>query len=272
MGAGVTGMHGDARVDFFVAGVQKGGTSALDKMLRGHPLVQMARRKEVHFFDDDTMDWSSPDYTRLHDYYDWSVPGVLRGEATPKYLYWPASMERLAAYHPGAKVIVCLRHPAHRAFSHWRMEVKRSAETLPFSGAIRAGRLRVCDSPGGVHGVFSYVERGFYATQIRRLFALVPERQVHFLRTDHLYARPEAEIARLLRFLGLPDAPIATKDYVVPVNSSGMAPMAQADLEYLCALYAEEIAALQGLIPLDVQDWTDPAYREPMVEAQRFAP
>lgn len=43
-------------VDFFIAGVQKGGTTALDAMLRAHPALQMAARKEVHFFDKDGLD------------------------------------------------------------------------------------------------------------------------------------------------------------------------------------------------------------------------
>ncbi|MCA0448534.1 MAG: sulfotransferase, partial [Proteobacteria bacterium] len=43
---------GMGRVDFFIAGVQKGGTTALDHYLRDHPAIQMASVKEVHAFDD----------------------------------------------------------------------------------------------------------------------------------------------------------------------------------------------------------------------------
>src|SRR6185503_6418815 len=116
----------ERRVDFFVAGVQKGGTTALDAMLRRHPAIQMARLngkdvKEVHFFDDESIDWSAPDYGKLHRHYDWSESRV-RGEATPIYLYWPNALKRLLAYNPNVKLIILLRHPIHRAFSQWQME------------------------------------------------------------------------------------------------------------------------------------------------------
>lgn len=103
----------------------------------------MAGRKELHYFDDERIDWRSPDVTALHRSFDWSVRDVVRGEATPIYTYWPRAIERIARYNPRAKLIVCLRHPVLRAYSHWRMETTRGAETLPFSRAIREGRARV---------------------------------------------------------------------------------------------------------------------------------
>ena len=39
------------KIDFIVIGVQKAGTTALDHYLRLHPDIEMAKRKEVHFFD-----------------------------------------------------------------------------------------------------------------------------------------------------------------------------------------------------------------------------
>jgi hypothetical protein len=41
------------KVDFIVAGTQKGGTSALRAYLREHTEICMAREKEVHFFDNE---------------------------------------------------------------------------------------------------------------------------------------------------------------------------------------------------------------------------
>src|SRR6476661_6425498 len=151
--------------DFFIIGVQKGGTTALDRFLRKHSQVQMAKVKELHFFDDDSLNWERPDYTRLHEAFDWEAPNpVMRGEATPIYSYWPNSIQRLRNYNRNAKLILSLRHPSFRAYSHWRMEVSRGAENLSFSAAIKpAGRQRVSQSTNGVHRVYSYVERGFYA-------------------------------------------------------------------------------------------------------------
>jgi hypothetical protein len=178
-------------VNFFIAGVQKGGTTALDRYLRQHQKIQMAAVKEIHFFDDDSVNWKNSDYTRLHQAFKNDAGSCLRGEATPIYTYWPASLDRIKYYNRDAKFIVALRHPSLRAYSHWKMEVGRGSDTLPFCEAIGwKARQRVRTAPHGVHRVFSYVERGFYSTQIERLLGLFPRKQVIFFRTDRLWSDP----------------------------------------------------------------------------------
>lgn len=250
-----------ARIDFFIAGVQKGGTTALDAMLRRHPAIQMAARKEPHFFNDDARDWSAPDYEALHALYDWSRSDVVRGEATPIYTYWPNAIERIAAYAPRAKLIVALRRPVERAFSHWRMEVSRKAERMAFAKAIREGRARV----GAAHRVYSYVERGFYAEQIARVLAAFPRAQVHVLRTDALWRDPNGVLAGVHAFLGV--APLRTEEkasYVAPRASRVAGAMAAADRDYLLDLFAADIRATAAATGLDLDDWLDPDYQEPM--------
>lgn len=248
-------------VDFFVVGVQKGGTTALDRMLRSHPQVQMSVVKEVHHFDDETIDWVSPCHEKLHRQFDWSIDEIMRGEATPIYTYWPDALDRLATYNHHAKIVVCLRHPALRAHSQWRMETKRGSDDVPFSVAIREGRNRVLETPSGAHRVYSYVERGFYADQIRRLKSLFG--CVHILRTDLLWLRHDVELARLCAFLGI-DPYSAPDGYVSPVDTSGLEAITPIDRQYLQDLYAEDIAETARLTGLDLDDWLDPAYEEPM--------
>ena len=40
-------------IGFIICGSQKGGTTALDYYLRLHQDICMAKKKEVHFFDND---------------------------------------------------------------------------------------------------------------------------------------------------------------------------------------------------------------------------
>ena len=54
------------RIDFIIAGVQKGGTTALHTFLSQHPQIFLPQRKELHFFDNERLKWSCPDYTSLH--------------------------------------------------------------------------------------------------------------------------------------------------------------------------------------------------------------
>ena len=256
---------GTERVQFFIAGVQKGGTTALDSILRGHPSVQMARVKEVHHFDDEAIDWSAPDHSRLHAAFDWDAAGVVRGEATPVTIYWPNALERLRRYHPLAKLIIGLRHPTFRAFSHWRMETKRGWDTLPFPQAVETeGRQRVRDAPGGVHRVFSYVERGLYAEQVERLLTLFPRPQVLFFRTDRLWLEPGQVLDAVQDLIGVERRLAAPRRYVVPLDSSDLGPIPADSRLMLDQVFAADIRRTAALTGLDLGDWLRPEYREPM--------
>jgi Sulfotransferase domain len=247
-------------LDFFICGVQKGGTTALDSFLRDHPAVEMARVKEIHFFDDESIPWDAPDYAKLHSFFDASTSTRRRGEATPIYSYWPNAMERLHVYNRAAKLILILRHPGLRALSHWRMETTRGWEALPFAEVIRpTARERVRLAPGGVHRVFSYVERGFYAPQIERLLGLFPDNQLLFLRTDALWTDPAATLHEVQSFLEIPVVINAEQRYVVPFESDKSVPFAPEDADYLAGLYADDIRTTQSLTGLNLQDWLNPA-------------
>ena len=239
-----------ARVTFVIAGVQKGGTTALFDYLGDYPDVARSDVKEVHFFDDEAQDWAAPDYAAYHGHFP-AHDDRPCGEATPIYSYWPDSLERIAAYNPAMKLILVLRDPVQRAWSHWRMESARGAETQPFAWCIREGRQRLFEAdPWGHHREFSYVERGFYAEQLERLFGLFAREQVLVLRSEDLRAGPAAALAGVRGFLGLPPAPApaAREVHVGPKDLPGE--LAAADVAHLRSVYAADnarLAALTGL-------------------------
>lgn len=236
------------RVDFLVAGVQKGGTTALFDYLRLHPALNMAPAKEVHFFDDESVDWAAPDYGAYHAAFP-DREGV-RGEATPIYIYWPGALERIAAYNPAMRLILLFRDPVERAWSHWKMERTRT-ETEPFSWCIREGRARVAGAAdgSGAHRVHSYVERGFYGAQLRRLLSIFPREQVLLLGSDSLRRDPERILGNACDFLKIPRfaevAPI--ESHVGPPDDKTQM-MSAADRAYLNALFEEDQQIFQSLM------------------------
>jgi len=240
-----------SRVEFIIIGVQKGGTTALFDYLADEPGVALSRTKETHFFDDEQVDWAAPDYGRYHAQFDPDAKG-LRGEATPIYIYWPNSLERIRAYNPGARLILMLRDPVERAWSHWRMEYARGAETRPFSWCIREGRARLLAAePWGFHREYSYVERGFYGEQVERLFRLFPREQVLILKSDALRADPTAVLTRVNRFLGL-DAPawIEAREVHVGREMDYGSELTSSDAAFLRGLYARDMERLADLTGL----------------------
>jgi hypothetical protein len=252
----------ESRVSFLVAGVQKGGTTALFHYLDALPGVQMAPAKEVHFFDDETgVDWSQPDYRRLHAAFpqlDGRPNDVVRGEATPIYLYWPNALERIARYNPAMKLVLLFREPIERAWSQWKMEYARGWETEPFAWCVREGRVRV-DSPDapGRHRVFSYVERGFYGAQFAHLLTIFPREQVLALRSEDLDARPSETLKRICEFVGAPPpaGPIVPRRELTAKDIDYGAPMSAADRTHLRGLFAEDLSRFASLSGLEVGHW-----------------
>ncbi len=251
------------RVNFFIAGMQKAGTTALDFLLRRHPGIQMALAKEPHHFDDDSRDWEAPDHAPLHAQFDWARPGLVRGEATPIYTFWPGSLERIKAYNPEAKIVVGLRHPSLRAFSHWRMEVKRGDETLPFAEALRR-RARADCSADFARRHFTYFERGLYAHQVADVLRLFPREQLLFYRTDRLWDEPAAVLDALHRFLGVEPVALGWAGYRGSLRPGECSAMPDALRRLLDAMFADDIRRTAALTGIDLGDWLDPAYREPM--------
>jgi hypothetical protein len=238
-------------VSFVIAGVQKGGTTALFDYLGDYPDVALPDAKELHFFDDEDRDWSHPDYAAYHARFA-DPAGRPCGEATPIYAYWPNSLERIAAYNPAMKLIIVLRDPVQRAWSHWRMEYARGVETQPFAWCIREGRQRLFEGlPWGHHHAFSYVERGFYGEQMERLYGLFPRRQVLVLTSDALRGNPGPVLAEVRAFLGLPPAPTpASREVHVGQKIAYPSKLTAADAGYLRQVYApdaERLAALTGV-------------------------
>ncbi|WP_218054300.1 sulfotransferase domain-containing protein [Phenylobacterium immobile] len=243
-------------VDFVVAGAQKGGTTALYDYLAEDPAICMARIKETHFFDDDARDWSAPDYEAYHALFA-EPSDRLCGEATPIYIYWPCALERIARYNRAMRLIVLLRDPVARAWSHWRMEHFRGVEPLNFSEAIRGGRGRLFaggrGAPWGYDREFSYVERGFYGDQVERLFAIFPREQTLILRSTALQDEPAETLERVRDFLGAPARPPAGPRQVhVGATEEGL-DLDPGDAAFLRELYARDDERLKALTGFSFQ-------------------
>ena len=235
-------------VTFLIAGVQKGGTTALYDYLADYPDVALSRVKEVHFFDDEGIDWARADYAAYEANFP-AAAGRPCGEATPIYLYWRDSLERIRTYNPAMRLILLLRDPVQRAWSHWRMEYARGAEREPFAWCVRQGRQRLfAAEPWGWHREFSYVERGFYGEQLEHAFGLFPREQVLVLRAEDLRADPALTLAAVRRFLGLPEAPPpAAREVHVGQDIDYGSELTADDAAFLRRLYARDQARLKAL-------------------------
>jgi hypothetical protein len=260
------------RAHFLIAGVQKGGTTALADYLRQHPALFMPAAKELHFFDDESLNWQQPQdhYGSYHAQFSDAPAGSLWGEATPIYSYWWPAMARIWAYNPEMRLILCLRNPVERAYSHWAMETGRSWDTLPFPEAITSEAERCRAALPQQHRVFSYTSRGFYSEQLRRLWSFFPREQTLILRQEELLKDPGDTLSRVHRFLGVdPLIPAQT----LKANRGNYAnPMDPALRNHLQQLFNPEITQLEQLLNWDLSQWRGeiPAVHSTNHPAQRL--
>jgi hypothetical protein len=255
-------MNGTARrlVDFVIGGTQKGGTTALDAYLREHPEVCMADKsevvsyaagkKEVHFFDNEGhFADGNPDYSKYHRRFNPEESHKVLGEATPIYMYWNDAPRRIWEYNPSMKFILLLRDPIERAYSHWNMERIRNADKLSFWDAIKNEEDRCREALPLQHRVYSYISRGLYTEQLRRVWAHFPKDQVLCLKSEDL----DKALGRVCEFLQVsPLAGVASKKvHSLPYETG----MTEKERDYLRGIFEPEIAKLEQELNWDCSDW-----------------
>lgn len=251
--------------NFFIVGAQKAGTTALHSYLSKHSEISISLTKELHFFDNEMIDWKQPDYAPLESGMGGAAKKV-RGEATPIYMYWPKSIERLHAYDPSAKIIILLRHPIFRAHSHWRMETARQAEDLPFYEAIRSGRNRVKNAENCVHRIYSYVERGLYADQIKRILKYYPRSQIYFLINDQLWLEPKNSLKNIENFLSVNEELDPERKYIIAASTDTSDQIDRVDFDFLMNLFKDDIIKTEEITGIPLKKWLKADYREPIKE------
>lgn len=206
--------------DFIIIGAQKGGTTSLYNYLTEHPNIVSASRKEVHFFNNNFhkgMSWYRAKFpTSISKFYAINIlrRDFITGEASPYYLPHPYAPKRIATYLPRVRLIVLLRNPVERAYSHYRHQMHFGFEHLSFEEAIACEEKRLKEDVEKLassesyysfnHQHFSYLERGKYADQLQVWFNLFSREQFLILSSEDFFRDPGALYKQTLEFLNVP--------------------------------------------------------------------
>ena len=241
------------RLSFLICGAQKSGTTALAAYLRQHPGVFLPKAKELHFFDDETQDWPKPDLLSLHKHFKAANADQLWGEATPISLYWDPAPERIWRYNPTMRLIVILRNPIERAYSHWSMEHQRGNDHLSFTLALEQEETRCRKALPLQHRVFSYVDRGFYSAQLRRLWRFFGKEQVLVLKQEELRRNPQTCLERIWQHLRIDPGPAIT--LLERHNGNYVTAMTASCRKQLRQVFWQEIGQLEQMLGWDCSDW-----------------
>lgn len=240
--------------DFLIIGVQKAGTSSLYHYLVQHADIRTAATKEVHFFDHQHSrgaGWYRAQFPLAATERTW-----LSGEATPYYLLHPRVPERVAQLVPDVRLIVLLRDPVSRAYSHFQHSRALGFEPLTdFEAAIdsESGRTdqawarleRGAEREPAIEQ-FTYLRRSRYAPQLRRWLSAFPRESLLMLTAEELYRDPGGTVNTVRRHLALP--PSSQPIEWDARNARGYAPLADRLRQRLRDEFAPDVAEVEQLL------------------------
>ena len=220
-----------SRLNFFLIGAPKAGTTLIHARLSRHPEVFLSPLKEPNHYATDI------DPARFSASFRANVPGDLDGyladrplkprqigfvqdpehysalfegaeeahcvvgECSTSYLWSTEAAANVAAAHPDARILVVLRHPVERLHSHWLMARKYGFTRLPLIEAVKQDRVH--PDPGWGRSEL-FVEAGLYADALDRWLQAFPDGQVKVLLNEEL--DDPATWSNLADWLGLDGA------------------------------------------------------------------
>lgn len=252
--------------DFLIVGTKRGGTTSLWNAMVGHPdvLPMFPASREIKSPRYFTLNYAKgPRWYRSHFPTDRQRMTHHRqrgvwpqcGESDPYYMFHPLAPQRIAADLPDVKVIVSLRDPVKRAWSHYRERMGGGTEALGFREALHAEEARLAGErerliADPTYDSFrfnynSYLARGRYVEQLPVLMELFGDRLL-ILRAEDFYSDPRAELDTLAEFLGLPAFP--EQQIVKRYNEMPKASIPQQDEDFLRDYYQPYNRALEVLL------------------------
>lgn len=180
------------RVDFFIVGAMRSGTSSLRDGLRKDPRLSIPKGEPMFFSLEKNYAAGVEEY---HSLFEWDE-SQLRGEKSPNYSVVNEAPERLQAYNPAAKMIWILRDPVKRAIAHHHHALFRNPDIEPLADALVNGTLAAM-------GPLAYVYRSEYYKQLQNWLRYFPIHQHHIMIFEEVVAQPIQKILEVYDFLEL---------------------------------------------------------------------
>jgi hypothetical protein len=195
-------MTSDYLCNLIIPGAAKSGTSSLHEYLSEHPLISMSYRKEPHHFSRDEL------YVRGGEAHNilFDKNSIYRyyGESSTGYLPWGAAADRVAKDLNNPKIIMVLRHPIKRSFSHYCWRYRLGLEKRSFLEAVKQDGFGYHPDQPDKFGYMGYLEFSKYATHCPVWIEALGKENCLLISSDTLLNDTEAALQSCFRFLGLP--------------------------------------------------------------------
>ena len=200
--------------NFLIVGAAKSGSTSLYQYLSQHPEVFMPVNKEPNYFVAEyqqKMNKDCPSYkidmNRMvfdkNAYYNLFNKATLQhkaiGEASVTYLFKPEfAIPKIKKELGNPKIIIILRNPIKRAFSHYSYCCELGLETLNLEDALDAEESRLKNNWSST---FAYINQGLFYNQIKAYKEAFTN--VHILTLDDFVKNNQLELKKIYTFLNV---------------------------------------------------------------------
>ncbi len=194
--------------NLFIVGTPKAGTTSLHHYLSFHPEVFMSTPKETNFFTYDDIKKQDLYYKEEHisskDQYLNLFKKVKNehviGEGSVSYLYYPGTAKKLFDFNPKSKIIIILRNPVERCYSHYLMDynlgfVKTDLETIISEGEN--------ENSSHARAYQQFIKLGQYSHQIEEYLSVFPKEQVKIFIYEEIVPERKKFILDVCAYLGI---------------------------------------------------------------------
>jgi len=195
-------------IDFIGIGATKCATTWIYKCLEEHPQICGSSIKEINFFNIPFRYKKGIEYYKK--FFEHCRENQVRGEFSSEYFWRPEVPKRIYDYFPNVKLILSLRDPRERAYSHYRFSKRiqgRVGNYKSFEDAIlKSEPLR---------------DTGFYAKHLKDYFEYFSREQILILFFEDIKKNPKDVIQRIYKFLEVDSTflPTSVQKKVNPTGS-----------------------------------------------------
>ena len=200
--------------NFLIVGAAKSGSTSLYQYLSQHPEIFMPVNKEPNYFVAEyqqKMTKHCPSYkidmNRMvfdkNAYYNLFKKATPEhksiGEASVTYLFKPEfAIPKIKKELGDPKIIIILRNPIKRAFSHYSYACELGLETLSFEDALDAEDNRLKNNWSST---FAYINQGLFYNQVKAFKKAFTD--VHILTLDDFVKKNQLELKKIYTFLNI---------------------------------------------------------------------
>ncbi len=172
--------------DFIGIGAPRCGTTWLSKLLNMHSKIYFdPHYKELHYFNGKHFDKGLSWYLKFFQ----KVPEEhICGEFTPSYMIYNNSAELIKEVNPKIKLIVCLRNPINRAYSHYWQRNRYKRWKDDFEKTI-------------IENTNNILDFGLYGQQLEKYYQIFPKEQIFVVFFEDIITNTEHTLTTLFDFL-----------------------------------------------------------------------